>query len=100
MKFDLIIVGGGLAGAALAVALRRSALRIAVVEHAAPRRPDGWDARIYAYSPASARFLDDLGVWAHVDPDRLAAVAEMRIHGDAGGELVFSAYDSGLAELA
>ncbi|HQV16121.1 MAG TPA: UbiH/UbiF family hydroxylase [Denitromonas sp.] len=100
MKFDLIIVGGGLAGAALAVALRRSALRIAVVEHAAPRRPDGWDARIYAYSPASARFLDDLGVWAHVDHDRLAAVAEMRIHGDAGGELVFSAYDSGLAELA
>ena len=58
MKFDLIIVGGGLAGAALAVALRRSALRIAVVEHAAPRRPTGWDARIYAYSPASARFLD------------------------------------------
>ena len=100
MKFDLIIVGGGLAGAALAVALRRSALRIAVVEHAAPRRPKGWDARIYAYSPASARFLDELGVWAHLDHQRLAAVAEMRIHGDAGGELVFSAYDSGLEELA
>ena len=100
MKFDLIIVGGGLAGAALAVALRRSALRIAVIEHAVPRRPEGWDARIYAYSPASARFLDQLGVWAHLDHQRLADVAEMRIHGDAGGELVFSAYDSGLEQLA
>ncbi len=29
-----------------------------------------------------------------------ARSAEMRIHGDAGGELVFSAYDSGLEELA
>ena len=100
MKFDLIIVGGGLAGAALAVALRRSALRIAVVEHAAPRRPTGWDARIYAYSPASARFLDELGVWTHLDHERLGPVAEMCIRGDAGGELVFSAYDSGLEELA
>lgn len=100
MKFDLIIVGGGLAGAALAVALRRSALRIALVEHAAPRRPNGWDARIYAYSPASARFLDDLGVWSHLEHERLCPVTEMRIHGDAGGELMFSAYDSGLSELA
>lgn len=100
MKFDLIIVGGGLAGAALAVALRRSALRIAVVEHGVPRRANGWDARIYAYSPASARFLDDLGVWSHLDHERLCPVSEMRIHGDAGGELAFSAYDSGLEELA
>ena len=100
MKFDLIIVGGGLAGAALAVALRRSALRIAVVEHVAPRRPTGWDARIYAYSPASARFLDELGVWTHLDHERLGPVADMCIRGDGGGELVFSAYDSGLEELA
>ena len=100
MKFDLIIVGGGLAGAALAVALRRSALRIALVEHAAPRRPHGWDARVYAYSPASARFLNELGVWSHLDPQRLCPVSEMRIRGDAGGELLFSAYDSGLPELA
>lgn len=100
MKFDLIIVGGGLAGAALAVALRRSHLKIALVEQGAPRRPDGWDQRIYAYSPASAAFLAELGVWAHLDHTRLTAVAEMLIHGDAGGSLRFDAYESGLAELA
>ena len=100
MKFDLIIVGGGLAGAALAVALRRSALRIALVEHAAPKRCDGWDTRIYAYSPASAAFLESLGVWEHLDRSRLCPVAEMLIEGDAGGKLNFSAYESGLAQLA
>ncbi len=100
MKFDLIIVGGGLAGAALAVALRRAHLKIALIEQAAPRRPQSWDQRIYAYSPASAAFLRDLGVWDHLDHNRLAPVAEMHIHGDAGGELRFNAYESGLGELA
>ena len=100
VKFDLIIVGGGLAGAAMAVALRRSRLRIALVEQGAPRRPDGWDQRIYAYSPASAAFLEDLGVWAHLDHARLTPVAEMQIHGDAGGKLRFTAYESGIGELA
>ncbi len=100
MKFDLIVVGGGLAGAALAVALRRSRLRIALVETAAPIRTSGWDARIYAYSPASAEFLKTLGVWGHLDRDRLCPVHRMQVFGDTSGQLTFSAYDSGLAELA
>lgn len=100
MKFDIVIVGGGLAGAALAVALRRSSLQIAVLEHAVPSRPQDWDQRIYAYSPASAAFLSALGVWPHLDQSRLEPVAEMLIYGDANGELRFSAHDCGLAELA
>ncbi|MDV7394139.1 FAD-binding protein, partial [Arthrospira platensis SPKY1] len=100
MKFDIVIVGGGLAGAALAVALRRSSLKIAVIEHAAPSRPAHWDQRIYAYSPASAEFLSALGVWPHLDHGRLCAVREMLIYGDTGGELRFSAHDCGLSELA
>ena len=48
--FDLIIVGGGLAGASLALALRDTRLRIALVENQPPRLPNGWDARIYAIS--------------------------------------------------
>lgn len=100
VTFDVIIVGGGLAGAALAVALRRSHLKIALIEARAPMAPESWDQRIYAYSPASARFLEELGIWRHLDATRLTRVAEMRIFGDAGGALRFSAYDSGLSELA
>lgn len=100
MDFDLVIVGGGLAGAALAVALRRSRLRIAVVEASPPMQSESWDQRVYAYSPASARFLDDLGAWRHIDPTRLQPVSEMRVFGDDGGAIRFSAYESGLPELA
>jgi 2-polyprenylphenol 6-hydroxylase len=102
MKFDLIIVGGGLAGVAAAVALRKSRLSIAVVEPHLPGRDPAqeWDARIYAYSPASAEFLQSLGVWQHLDQSRLCPVAEMKVYGDGQSALRFSAYESGLPELA
>jgi len=100
MDYDLIIVGGGLAGLSLAVALRRSRLRVAVVEAQPPVQPAGWDARIYAVSPANARFLDAAGIWRHLDAARIAPVRRMSVHGDRGGELEFSAYASGVGELA
>lgn len=98
-QFDLIIVGGGLAGASLAIALRDSRLRIALVETQAPRQPEGWDARIYAISPANALFLESIGAWKHLDPARMAPIRAMRIFGDAGGKLDFSAFDTGVSEL-
>jgi 2-octaprenylphenol hydroxylase len=100
MDYDLIIVGGGLAGLALAVALRRTRFKVAVVETRAPVQPAGWDARIYAVSPSNARFLDEIGIWQHLDLDRCSAVRKMSVHGDHGGDLEFSAYASGVGELA
>lgn len=100
MNFDVLIVGGGLAGLSLAVALKKSRLSVAVVEGQAPARPVGWDARIYAISPANARFLADIGVWEHLDASRIAPVRDMEVHGDRGGHLDFSAYDAGVGELA
>jgi ubiquinone biosynthesis UbiH/UbiF/VisC/COQ6 family hydroxylase len=100
MDYDVIIVGGGLAGLALAVALRRSRLRVAVVETRVPAQPAGWDARIYAISPANARFLAEIGIWQHLDMSRVAPVRKMSVHGDRDGMLEFSAYASGVGELA
>lgn len=98
-QFDLIIVGGGLAGASLALALRDARLRIALVESQSPRRPDGWDARIYAISPANKEFLDAIGAWRHLDESRIAPIRAMEIFGDQGGKLGFSAYETGVPEL-
>jgi ubiquinone biosynthesis UbiH/UbiF/VisC/COQ6 family hydroxylase len=100
MDFDIVIVGGGLAGLALAVALRRSALSVALVEERLPVFADELDSRVYAISPANARFMDAVGVWPNLDVARREKVRAMEIHGDAGGRLDFTAYDSGVAELA
>lgn len=101
MDYDVIIVGGGLAGLALAVALRRSRLTVALVEGQTPRDSrDGWDARVYAISPANVAFLERMGVWEHLDAARLAPVSRMAVRGDANGALDFSAYECGVAELA
>ena len=102
MDFDVVIVGAGLVGASFAMALRGAGLKLAVVEVQLPEAAaDNWDSRVYAISPASAAFLHSLGVWKRLDSERIGAVHEMRIYGDAAdAQLRFSAYEAGVAELA
>lgn len=100
MKVDIVIVGGGLAGLALAAALRGSRYAVAVVEGRAPQAPAGLDARIYAISPSNAAFLADIGIWKHLDAARMQAVERMEVFGDRSGHIGFSAYDTGVSELA
>jgi len=102
MDFDVVIVGAGLVGASLAVALGQRKLAIALVEPSPPGAvtPD-WDSRIYAISPASQAFLASLGVWQALDARRVQPVERMAVFGDRpGARLDFSAYQSGVATLA
>lgn len=97
--FDIVILGGGLNGAALACALANGPHAVAVVEPHPPAAPtEAWDSRIYAYSPGNVGWMKALGGWD--DTVRAQAVFQMRIHGDAGGRLSFDALDAGLPELA
>src|SRR3970040_2457636 len=96
--FDVVIVGGGLVGLALAAALRDSGLQLALVEPQAPRDAPArgaWDSRLYAISPGSAAFLERCGVWQSLPGDRIARVERMRIFGDDGrAESQFTRYDA------
>jgi ubiquinone biosynthesis UbiH/UbiF/VisC/COQ6 family hydroxylase len=99
MHFDLLIVGGGLAGLSLAAALRETRLKIALVENRAPTPAIGWDARVYAITPANAEFLDAIGAWKHLAHERIAPIHAMKVVGDTGGRIDFSAYEAGVDEL-
>lgn len=104
MKFDVIIIGGGLVGASLAAALKDSGLAIALIEphEAAPVPQDeSWDSRVYAISPGSAAFLQQFGAWQRIEAGRLSPVYEMAVWGDDNtARINFSAYEMGIAELA
>ena len=62
---DVVIVGGGLNGPALALALAQAGLRVTVVDARAPqdRAEVGFDGRAYALALASQRLLQAVGVW-------------------------------------
>ena len=93
-SFDAIIIGGGLVGAAAAVSLRRQGKRIALLE-INPAQTDndklqnGWDARIYAISPANQQLLQSLDAWP--SEERTQPVLKMDVRGDNGGRIEFSA---------
>jgi ubiquinone biosynthesis UbiH/UbiF/VisC/COQ6 family hydroxylase len=101
MEFDIVIIGGGLVGASLAAALKNSGLRLALIEgQPLPGIDSGWDSRIYAFTPGNVGFLKECGAWQRLDMSRVQQVEEMRVFGDTGSRLNFSAYEIGAPELA
>ena len=100
LHFDVVIIGGGLVGASLAAALKSSGLEVALLEkQPAATQAAGWDSRIYAISPGNAAFLAECDAWQHLDMSRVQPVSAMRVFGDTGAELDFSAYQIGAPEL-
>ena len=65
---DLIIVGGGMAGASLALALAGHGLRIMLIESAVPEvnSVPNYDDRAIALAYGSSRILESLGVWSQI----------------------------------
>ncbi|WP_323035432.1 UbiH/UbiF/VisC/COQ6 family ubiquinone biosynthesis hydroxylase [Pararhodobacter sp.] len=63
---DILIVGGGLNGPALALALAQGGLSVAVIDArpATARADEAFDGRAYALALASVRVLQALGIWA------------------------------------
>ena len=103
---DVLIAGAGLVGLALAPALAASGLTVALVDRAPvvvpepPAADDDWDSRVYAISPGSASLLRALGAWQRLPAERITPVETMRVAGDDGAVLNFSAYEIGERALA
>lgn len=95
---DVLIVGGGLVGASLAIALDRSGLRVALAEaaalsSAAPQRPapPSYDERNLALARASVNALTALDVWPHV---AARATAIRGVHVSRKGEFGVARFDA------
>ncbi len=101
-RLDVAVAGGGVVGAACALALARAGLEVALVE---PRPAPRWlaerpDLRVYALAPDNAALLGRLGVWPQVLAARAQPYRTMRVWDAAGGgELVFDAAAMARAEL-
>jgi 2-octaprenylphenol hydroxylase len=106
IKVDVAVVGGALVGSALALALARSPLSVAIVEGRVAQSPDGaraeenWDPRVYAISPGSREFLRSLEVWQALPQSRIQPIHAMQVWGDdAHTSISFDALDSGQPDL-
>ncbi len=86
-NFDVIIVGGGMVGAAVACALGGSSLQVAVIENAPPQSfsPDQpHDLRVSALSLASQKILETVGAWQGIEDRRVCPFRRMRVWETAG----------------
>src|SRR5260221_7206249 len=98
-KFDIAIVGGGMVGASLAVALEGLGLRVALIEavpHDSALQPS-FDERTTALSNGSRRILETLGVWAAVSG---SATPIRKIHVSDQGRFGFARVDAAEQGLA
>ncbi len=71
MEADVLIVGGGLNGPALALALAQGGLSVALIDRLAleTRADPGFDGRAYALALASRRLFEALGLWPVLAPE-------------------------------
>jgi 2-octaprenyl-6-methoxyphenol hydroxylase len=93
MTYDVAIVGGGMVGATLAVALAPLNLRVALIEaipHNAAAQPS-FDERTTALSNGSRRILQTVGIWSELDA---LATPIAKIHVSDQGRFGFARIDA------
>jgi 2-octaprenyl-3-methyl-6-methoxy-1,4-benzoquinol hydroxylase len=100
-EFDVVIVGGGMVGGAVACCLGHSALKVAVIENAAPEpfsSDQPHDLRVSALSIASKNILATVGAWEGINQRRFCPFRRMRVW-ETTGDTEFCSDDIGYAEL-
>ena len=108
--YDVVIIGGGMVGTSLAVALasQRVArpLRIALIEAQAPaampviENDTSFEPRVSALTQASRQLFNNLGVWPRIARQRYGLMEQMRVwDADGTGHIEFSGEDIGQSAL-
>lgn len=101
-QFDVVVVGGGMVGAALASGLAQQGFKVAVLEREAPAafNPEAPpDIRISAIGCASVDLLKQLDVWPAVQQMRCAPYRKLETWEWQTARVQFEAASLGLPEL-
>jgi 2-polyprenylphenol 6-hydroxylase len=100
---DIAVVGGGMVGAAAALALSRAGFSIALLEARAPaawHADDDVDLRVVGLAPSSIALLDELGVWPSIRDARACSYSHMHVWDSENGAAInFDAADEGRDSL-
>ena len=100
---DVAVVGGGMVGAAAALALARAGFSTALLEAHAPAPWDSGaevDLRVVGLAPSSIALLDDMDVWASIRLARCGAYAHMHVwDAENGAAIDFDAAAEGRDKL-
>ncbi len=106
--FDVVIVGSGIAGSALASALSGSGLSIALIEAQPLNKTalpslmdiDHFDARVSALTPRSQIFLQKIDAWEGIASQRLCPYSHMTVwDGEGTGVIEFDCAEVGVPAL-
>lgn len=100
-EYDVLIVGGGMVGAAVACCLGGSRLKVAVIEAQVPEsfEPNQpHDLRVSALSIASQKILQAVGAWEGVLSRRACPFKRMRVW-ETAGDTTFNSDDIRYPEL-
>jgi len=101
--YDVIIVGGGMVGASLAVALTdKSALKVALIE--AQQLPaltenDEPELRVSALTAASVTLLKNINIWQQLIPSRISQFRDIKVWENQSSSVHFDSADIGEALL-
>lgn len=101
-KWDVVVVGGGMVGAALASGLATQGFRVAVLEQQEPAEFDpasNPDVRISALGAASVALLKQLDVWPRVQAMRATPYRKLETWEWHTAQVSFDAESLGLPEL-
>ncbi|QZY93818.1 3-demethoxyubiquinol 3-hydroxylase [Pantoea dispersa] len=101
-QFDVVVVGGGMVGAALACGLAQQQFRVAVIERAEPAAFDASlapDIRISAIGASSVALLRQLNVWPRVQAMRSAPYRKLETWEWQSAHVTFDAAALGIPEL-
>ena len=99
---DIVVVGAGLVGLAVAIAMARQNRTVVLVDAKKPEtaKSIAWDERVYALTPGAVSWLKALDVWAEVDLTRVNDIHAMHLWGEASADpLVLDDHDANLPKL-